>query len=338
MKSRIGLGISASRLIFAPVVTLAIYYIAGMVSAAKHIATVDVDVARLADESITEIAEIRKAEKDFLLLKDPAYLKKIDANSQALFHRIENMMALDPSRKALFVQINDVLREYRDGIDQLSQSSPPVSDGQGREQFVGLVDGYRDRIDKMLEAAKQSRTPDEISRSIVEINNGTMPFDQYVVQASVGAQPQRTRILSNMQSRGEQLESLAKSISDSSWNKVEEERNRTEALGHRASVLITITLALTLIVSFLFTWLLPRRVMRPLNQVTEALRKASRGNYDVFLHLSAKDEVGELVNEFHNLIEHMRDRDNGKDNGKSLPPNNTAADVEAKKIPSFTIF
>ena len=69
------------------------------------------------------------------------------------------------------------------------------------------------------------------------------------------------------------------------------------------------TLVLTLLLSFAFTWYLPRRVLHPIRDVTQALRRASNGNYDVFLRLNARDELGELVNEFHNLVNHMRHRD-----------------------------
>ena len=114
---------------------------------------------------------------------------------------------------------------------------------------------------------------------------------------------------------------------------MEEERSRAEHLGNRATLLITITLTLTLLLSFAFTWYLPRRVLNPIREITQALRKASRGNYDVFLHLSAKDELGELVNEFHNLVDHMRDRDNQKPQVNLLPPVRAAEQPE-----SFTVF
>jgi nitrogen fixation/metabolism regulation signal transduction histidine kinase len=200
-------------------------------------------------------------------------------------------------------------------------------------QFSLLVNGYQHLVVEMLEAAKKSKIPEDISRTIVEINN-TMPFDRYVIQSTFPAQPQRAHILETMRSKGDTLLEMAKRVSESRWKRVEEEERQIEAVKNNATFLITLTLALTLMMSFLFTWYLPRRVLHPLRQVTQALRKASHGNYDVFLHLSAKDELGELVNEFHNLIEHMRDRENSK----AAPPSNGNQDQNSKLFPTFTVF
>ena len=52
--------------------------------------------------------------------------------------------------------------------------------------------------------------------------------------------------------------------------------------------------------------------MHPIREVTQALRKASNGNYDVFLRMPGKDELGELVNEFHNLVSHIRYKENSR--------------------------
>jgi nitrate/nitrite-specific signal transduction histidine kinase len=89
----------------------------------------------------------------------------------------------------------------------------------------------------------------------------------------------------------------------------------------------------TLLLSFAFTWYLPRRVLNPIREITQALRKASNGNYDVFLHLSAKDELGELVNEFHNLVDHMRDRDIQRPEVQLLPPPKAVEEPQ-----SYTVF
>ena len=94
-------------------------------------------------------------------------------------------------------------------------------------------------------------------------------------------------------------------------------------MGNSARLLIFVTLAVTLLLSFAFTWYLPRRVLHPIREVTQALRKAATGNYDVFLHLNGRDELGELVNEFHHLVNHMRNREAANSQSNSAPPPKT---------------
>jgi len=312
MKSRIGLGMAASRLIFLPVITLSIYYIHNMVTSATRIATVEVASARLADQIIQGIEEIRKSEVDYLMLKDSTHLTEIDEKTKALNTLIDDGLSIDFSEKASFANLKTQVGKYRQSIQSIAQTIVPVSEVTGNNRFQDVVNSYQKLVNSMLEAAKQSRSIEEVNRSIVEISNPKLSFDRYASQSLIESDPKR---FEQLHEQGERLHALALQISVSRWKKVEIERLRIEMLGHRATTLITITLVLTLVISFIVTWFLPRRVLRPLRQVTQALRTASSGNYDVFLHLSAKDELGDLVNEFHNLIEHMRDQKNGHGNG-----------------------
>jgi methyl-accepting chemotaxis protein len=333
MKSRIGLGITISRLIFLPVIFMAIYYIAVMVSATNQIATVDAKVARMAEQIISEIGEMRRAEKNYLLLKDPAYLKKINEVSQLVIAQIEDGLFISSSERNRFAEMKEAVKAYVSNIELVSQSSEPLQDAAALNRFSDLVRSYQKRIDSLLEVANRLKSQNEISQSIDAISNEAMSFDRYIVQAVIASEPQRAKLLAELQSKGDQIAVLARQINENSWKKVEEERSRTEQLGNRATLLITITLTVTLLLSFAFTWYLPRRVLNPIREITQALRKASSGNYDVFLHLSAKDELGDLVNEFHNLVDHMRDRDSQKPQVSLLPPVRAAEQPE-----TFTVF
>jgi methyl-accepting chemotaxis protein len=332
MKGRIGLGIAASRLIFLPVIILAIYYIAGMLSATDRIAKVTARTAGLADQVILEIREIRKVENDLLLLKDPLYLRSIKERVNHLNDHLENALQVDSRQKEQFLNLRNKVKDYSDRIESLAQSAGPALNLSSGGRFASMVNEYRNLLDHMLEAARHSKSPEEVSRSIVEISNSSLHFDRFIVRSLLSRDPQRAILFENLRNRGQEIENLAGQISAEGWKRVEEERIETENLGNRARYLITIALVLTLILSFLFTWYLPKRVLHPLRQVTQALRKASTGNYDVILHLSAKDELGELVNEFHNLIEHMRD----KQNGKSAVPDLGNSLQESKPTRSYT--
>jgi HAMP domain-containing protein len=359
MKGRIGLGIAASRLIFLPVITLAIYYIANMKDAANRIAYHEVKTARFADQAVQDITEIRKSERDFLLLKDPVHLKEIDDKGQKLLQQIEgglleNNQLIDAGERAKFETFHSQVKHYLNHIQSLTQTIGPSPSIANFPQFPEMVASYQKLVNSMLEAAKSSRSPDEINRSIVVISNPDLSFDRFVIQTLIGSDANRAGLYKELQAQGTQLEFLARQISQTRWKKVESERTKIEELGDRATLLITVTLVLTLVVSFSFTWYLPRRVLNPLRQITQALRSASSGNYDVFLHLSAKDELGEMVNEFHNLIEHMRDQKNGKtlsnDSGSNgsapsnggVPTNGSSKKDTSSEVttptPTFTTF
>ncbi len=333
MKGRIGLGITISRLIFLPVIFLAVYYIAGMVNATNQIATVDAKVARLAEQIISEIGEMRRAEKNYLLLKDPTYLKKINELSQLVIAQIEDGLLISSTERSRFAAMKVAVKAYVTNIEIISQSSEPVQDAAALNQFSSMVQSYQERIDSLLAVAKRSRSQQEISQSIDAISNEAMSFDSFIVKSVIDSEPKRSKLLEELKSKGDEIALLARQVNENSWKQVEEARSGAEQLGNRATLLITITLGFTLLLSFALTWYLPRRVMHPIREITQALRKASNGDYDVFLHLSAKDELGELVNEFHNLINHMRGRENHEPNSNGLPRGREAVPQE-----SFNVF
>jgi HAMP domain-containing protein len=320
LRSRIGLGITLSRIIFLPVIFLAIYYIAGMVTATNRIAKVDASVGRMADQILFEVGEMRKAEKNFILLKDPASFRKIKESAQKIISLSEDGLILSPSERSHFSQMRESVRGYMALLESFSQSGDtPQQDITALKGFSGGVEDYQKRIESLLSVAKKSKTQEEIAQSIDEISTTAMSFDQFIIQSAIGSEPSRLKLLSELQTRGEEVAAKARLVNENGWKNVEEERARTESLGHRATLLITLTLIVTFLFSFALTWYLPRRLLQPVRDITQALRRASNGNYDVFLTINAKDELGELVKEFHNLVHHMRGKENNKNhlNGKS---------------------
>jgi methyl-accepting chemotaxis protein len=333
MRGRIGLGITTSRLIFLPVICLSIYYIAGMVTATNRIATVDAKVGRLASQIVLEVEEMRKAQKNYVLLNDPVSLRKIRESSQRIMMQIEDGLVLSVSERPRFTGMKELMHSYIATIEGISQSVNPKEDAAALKQFSGGVESYQQQIDSLLAVAKRSKTREEVTQAIDEISNAAMSFDQRVTQWVIGSDPARSKLLAELQSKGEALSRQARMINESGWKNVEEERARTESVGHRAVLLIGITSVLTFLVSFALTWYLPKRVLQPIREMTQALRKASNGDYDVFLHLTAKDELGELVNEFHNLVNHMRCRDNSRPALGMIPAGRTSN----RELP-YTVF
>ena len=162
------------------------------------------------------------------------------------------------------------------------------------KRFSGGVEDYQKRIESLLSVAKKSRTQEEIAQSIDEISTTAMSFDQFIIQSAIGSEPSRLKLLSELQTRGEEVAAQARLVNENGWKNVEEERARTESLGHRATLLITLTLIVTFLFSFALTWYLPRRLLQPVREITQALRRASNGNYDVFLTLECERRVGRI--------------------------------------------
>ena len=60
------------------------------------------------------------------------------------------------------------------------------------------------------------------------------------------------------------------------------------------------------LLTVLLTWIVTRKITKPLKQLTEAAKLTDEGNYDFKLDYDGKDEVGALTKSFKRLADHMK--------------------------------
>jgi methyl-accepting chemotaxis protein len=71
----------------------------------------------------------------------------------------------------------------------------------------------------------------------------------------------------------------------------------------RTSDIILVALAASMILFLLFANNIYRRIMKPLNQLRQAISKIEAGHYDVRVNMRTKDEIGSLARAFDKLID-----------------------------------
>ncbi|MCL6571856.1 MAG: HAMP domain-containing histidine kinase [Bacillus sp. (in: Bacteria)] len=72
---------------------------------------------------------------------------------------------------------------------------------------------------------------------------------------------------------------------------------------HRVNQYILYTTLIALAVSFLLSWFLSRIHVNRIKRLREATSLVSAGNYQVHVHSSNFDEIGELANDFNNMVD-----------------------------------
>src|SRR5260370_22329751 len=75
VRRRVAYSMAIVRLILAPVIFLAVYYLFAMGWIVDRIVSVDAPATTMSEQVSAEIVEARPAERNYLLLLDPAYLK-----------------------------------------------------------------------------------------------------------------------------------------------------------------------------------------------------------------------------------------------------------------------
>lgn len=77
----------------------------------------------------------------------------------------------------------------------------------------------------------------------------------------------------------------------------------SSAMIHRVNQYILYTTLIALAVSFLLSWFLSRIHVNRITRLREATSLVSAGNYQVHVHSSNFDEIGELANDFNHMVD-----------------------------------
>jgi hypothetical protein len=114
-----------------------------MVTATNRIAKVDASVGRMADQILSEVGEMRKAEKNFILLKDPTSFRKIKESAQKIISLAEDGLILSPSERSHFSQMREAVGAYM-ALESFSASRYPQQDLTTLKRFSAARDYKKD--------------------------------------------------------------------------------------------------------------------------------------------------------------------------------------------------
>ena len=70
--------------------------------------------------------------------------------------------------------------------------------------------------------------------------------------------------------------------------------------------LFTYAAAIIFMAIFIFSYILSLKITRPIIKLTKGLKEVGKGNYDIDINITNKDEVGELSNSFNNMREQIK--------------------------------
>ena len=113
LRRRVAYSLVIVRLILVPVIFLAVYYLFAMGRIVDRIVSVDAPATTMSEQVSAEMLEARRAERNYLLLRDPAYL---EANRGSIANTRETLMEIQnlvPSEQPDAQKVLDELQRYQ---------------------------------------------------------------------------------------------------------------------------------------------------------------------------------------------------------------------------------
>jgi CHASE3 domain sensor protein len=303
LRRRTAFSLALVRLILAPVIFLAIYYLFRMGWIVDRIVNVDAPAAGLAQQASIEMLEARRAERNYLLLHDATSLAAnhdaVDKTQQTL----EDIRSLDAGDSDAIQKASEALALYK---QQFAEAAAALN-GPGQratDRIQAVVRAYEQDLDNLLR--RSSRIKRE--RLVEELRQRVGSFETQISSTVEEGNPALQRVTEDLQNSSKEILQKTSGLESANWARVQIDHAEARKLLHEAEWALSIVSALTLMISVWVSYVLPRQVIKPLISLKQAVDHAAEGNYEIEFDVHGKGEIVELVESLRRMLASVRQR------------------------------
>jgi CHASE3 domain sensor protein len=312
LRRRVAFSLAIVRLILVPVLFMSVFYLFRMALIVDRIVNLDAPVARLAEQSSVAMLEARRAERNYFLLHDATYLK---SNADALTRL-----------KELLVRIRDL--DSNDRVDAQQALKDVATYERQFDAAVTLTESPEHAPLRYLQSvvrAHEADLNDLLRRGrretrvqlVEELHGWADSFDAQIAKAVEAGDPTLRQITKDLQGSSEKVLHVSSDLETSSWSRIQRDHEDAQNIARRAKWILSVVSGLTLVISIWISFVLPRRTIKPLIDLKEAVDHAAAGNYEIEFDVRGEGEVVDLANSIRNLILHLQQRATGHVHGRA---------------------
>lgn len=303
MRRRVAMSLAVVRLVLAPVIVLAVYYLFQIGRIVDSIVSYDAPAATLAQQASIEMLDARRAERNYLLVYDPNSLKANRADLDQLDSLFGGLHDIHPSDNDLTQPALEALHNYRQRFDAAAAIAARERESPA-QRIDAVVVAYERDLDTLLQ---ESRTKKR-AQLIDALRNSVDSFDTQISKTAQESNPALKDIGEDLQKSGERVLDMASQLEGRNWRRIEDDHHKASRLISQAEWALGIVSVITFLVSVWISFTLPRQVVQPLLSLKDAVDHAAAGNYEIDFEISGEGEVAGLANSIRNLITHVRER------------------------------
>lgn len=302
LRRRVAYSLAIVRLILVPVIFLAVYYLFRMGMIVDRIVSVDAPVATMAERVSMEMMDARRAEQDYFLSHDPEKLQTNHQDLNDLEQLIGTIRDLQPAEQPATQKMLEDVRLHRARLDEaVSRIGEP---GQAPvERIQRVVQAYEKDLDNLLRHDRREGR----GRLVDDLRSQVDSFDAQIAETIQTEDPALRQATAGLQTSSDDVRQTASDLEKRSWNRVLRDHQDARGLLHRAEWVLSIVSGLTIILSVLVSFILPRQVVKPLVDLKEAVDHAATGNYEIEFDVQGEGEIVQLANSLRRLLAHVRE-------------------------------
>jgi len=303
LRHRVAYSLAIARLILAPVIFLAVYYLFKMGFIVDQIVNVDAPAATYAQQISIEMLEARRAERNYLLLRDASHL---EANHEAIgrvreiLDEIRQLGQTNQRAAAMAeAELNLYEKQFAAAVALMQQP-----DGGPSDRIQAVVRAYELDLNELLRTSRYRKR----AQLIEDLRKRVDSFDTQISATVQQDNPALRQVTEDLQASSQKLLQLASEIEKQNWHRVENDRSEARHLLLQAEWALGIVSFLTLLFSVWVSFVLPRQVVKPLISLKEAVDQATAGNYEIEFDIRGEGEVVELARSVQNMLSAVRQK------------------------------
>jgi nitrogen fixation/metabolism regulation signal transduction histidine kinase len=301
LRRRVIYSLAIVRLILVPVIFLAIYYLFRMGWIVDRIVSVDAPAATMAQQASIQMLEARRAERNYFLLHDPAYLQANRESVSRLNASLANFAELQPEQADAVERALEETKRYS-GQFEIAAGQMAAPGQETLERVRAVVRAYEKDLDALLRDAQRKPR----ARLVESLRDRVGSFDAQITETVQTKDPILREATANLEQSSRSILQLASNLESQSWKQIQEDHQEARRLMRQAEWALTIVSVLTFILSVWVSLVLPRQVAKPLVDLKNAVDRAAAGNYELNLEFQGEGEIVELAKSVSKLIEQVK--------------------------------
>jgi hypothetical protein len=229
LRKRVAYSLAIARFILVPVIFLAIYYLFEMAWIVDRIVNVDAPAATLAQQASIQTLEARRAERNYLLLRDPSNLAlnhESLGRTRQILSQIQDLQPQDlgETQKAL-----EALSVYEQRFT--AAVAAMAHQGQGdADRIQAVIRAYEKDLDDLLRGARLKTR----AQLIDELRNRVGSFDTQISETVQQGNPALAPVTEELQSSIQEVLALLTDLETENWKRVESDHREARHLLRQA--------------------------------------------------------------------------------------------------------
>jgi CHASE3 domain sensor protein len=301
LRKRIAYSLAVVRMILVPVIVITVYYLFRIDSIVDHIVSVEAQALSDAQRASIEMLEARRAERNYLLLRDPSYLETNRGAVQRAQDAFDRIRQLEPADQPAIQAATDALQLYQ----QRFASAVPALERPGQnptDRVLAVIRAYEQDLDNFLKSSKHRNR----KQFLEELRKLVDSFDSQISATVQAGDPELGKVTDDLQAASQEIFRVIAELESRNWARVQNDHAQARHLLLQAEIALSIVSAITLILSIWVSYVLPRQVIKPLLSLKEAVDQASKGNYEIEFDVQGKGEIVELAGSLQKMFAAIR--------------------------------